>query len=56
MILISGAEQEELSEEFLSEEVTRLRGAGKSQREIVEWLISRHGAPRNLAYRLAHET
>lgn len=56
VILISGAEQEELSEEFLGEEVSRLRGAGKTQREIVEWLISRHGAPRNLAYRLVHES
>ena len=56
VILISGATIEAVSEELLGEEVRRLRDAGKSQREIVEWLISRHGAPRNLAYKLAHES
>jgi 16S rRNA (cytidine1402-2'-O)-methyltransferase len=56
VILISGAPSEDLSEEFLSEEAKRLRDAGTSPREIVDWLISRHGAPRNLAYKLAHES
>jgi 16S rRNA (cytidine1402-2'-O)-methyltransferase len=56
VILISGAPNEDLSEEFLSEEAKRLRDAGTSPREIVDWLISRHGAPRNLAYKLAHES
>jgi 16S rRNA (cytidine1402-2'-O)-methyltransferase len=56
VILISGATGDALSEQFLGEEVRRLRDAGTSQREIVEWLISRHGAPRNLAYKLAHES
>jgi 16S rRNA (cytidine1402-2'-O)-methyltransferase len=56
VILISGATSDALSEQFLGEEVRRLRDAGTSQREIVEWLISRHGAPRNLAYKLAHES
>lgn len=56
VILISGATTDALSEQFLGEEVRRLRDAGTSQREIVEWLISRHGAPRNLAYKLAHES
>jgi len=56
VILISGAASEELSEEFLGSEARRLRGEGTSPREIVEWLVSRHGAPRNLAYRLAHES
>jgi 16S rRNA (cytidine1402-2'-O)-methyltransferase len=56
VILISGATVEAVSEELLGEEVRRLRDAGKSQREIVEWLISRHGAPRNLAYKMAHES
>ncbi len=55
VILISGAESEAIPEEFLGDEARRLRGEGVSQREIVEWLISRHGAPRNLAYKLAHE-
>lgn len=56
VILISGARIEELSEEFLGEEARRLRESGTAPREIVERLISRHGAPRNLAYRLAHES
>jgi 16S rRNA (cytidine1402-2'-O)-methyltransferase len=56
VILISGATSDALSEQFLGEEVRRLRDAGTSPREIVEWLISRHGAPRNLAYKLAHES
>ena len=56
VILISGAAAEDLSEEFLGSEVHRLRDAGKSPRDIVEWLISRHGVPRNLAYKLAHES
>jgi len=56
VILISGAPTEDLSEEFLSDEAKRLRQAGTSPREIVDWLISRHGAPRNLAYKLAHES
>ena len=56
VILISGAPTEDPSEEFLSDEAKRLREAGTSPREIVDWLISRHGAPRNLAYKLAHES
>lgn len=56
VILISGAPTEDLSEEFLRDEAKRLREAGTSPREIVDWLISRHGAPRNLAYKLAHES
>jgi 16S rRNA (cytidine1402-2'-O)-methyltransferase len=56
VILISGAPHEDLSEEFLTAEAKRLRDEGTSPREIVDWLVSRHGAPRNLAYRLAHES
>jgi 16S rRNA (cytidine1402-2'-O)-methyltransferase len=54
VILISGAESEELSEEMLGEEARRLRAEGAAPRDIVERLVSEHGAPRNLAYRLAH--
>jgi len=56
VILISGAQSEELSEELLSKEARRLRTDGMRARDIVERLISEHGAPRNLAYRLAHES
>jgi 16S rRNA (cytidine1402-2'-O)-methyltransferase len=56
VILISGAEAEELSEKVLADEARRLRAAGAAPRDIVERLISEHGASRNLAYRLAHES
>ena len=56
VILISGAESEELSEELLGDEARKLRTAGLTPREIVDRLISEHGTPRNLAYRLAHES
>lgn len=56
VILIGGAETEELSEEMLADEARRLRADGTTPREIVERLISEHGASRNLAYRLAHES
>ena len=55
VILIAGVESEELSEEMLSEKARHLRENGTSPRDIVERLISEHGASRNLAYRLAHE-
>ena len=56
VILISGAESEELSEERLGDEARKLKTAGMTPREIVDRLISEHGTPRNLAYRLAHES
>jgi 16S rRNA (cytidine1402-2'-O)-methyltransferase len=56
VILIGGADKEELSEEVLAEKARRLRAAGATARDIVERLISEHGASRNLAYRLAHES
>jgi 16S rRNA (cytidine1402-2'-O)-methyltransferase len=55
VILISGAETEEVSEEALMDEVRRMRAEGIPEREMVDQLISRYGAPRNLAYRLAHK-
>ncbi len=55
VILIGPAEAIELSEDSLRESAQRLRGDGLPPREIVDRLISQHGAPRNLAYRLAHE-
>jgi 16S rRNA (cytidine1402-2'-O)-methyltransferase len=56
VILIGGVESEELSAEMLAGEALRLRTAGTAPRDIVERLISEHGAPRNLAYKLAHES
>jgi 16S rRNA (cytidine1402-2'-O)-methyltransferase len=56
VILISGGESAEVSEEFLSDEAQRLRREGATPRQIVESLISLHGAPRNLAYKVAHRS
>jgi len=55
VILIAGAAREELSEEALREAERSLRNDGVAARDRVERLTSAHGAPRNLAYRLAHE-
>ena len=55
VILIGPAEPESMSEDSLRDAASSMRRAGLSARDCVERLISEHGAPRNLAYRLAHE-
>jgi len=55
VILIGPAAAETVSEESLRDAAASMREAGLSARDCVERLISEHGAPRNLAYRLAHE-
>ena len=44
------------SDEELRMRVRELRDGGSSAREITTALIDAHGVPRNVAYRLAHET
>lgn len=44
------------SEDDLRHVVTTLRAQGASSRDIVQQLVDAHGASRNLAYRLAHDT
>ncbi len=44
------------SEDDLRHVVTALRAQGASSRDIVQQLVDAHGASRNLAYRLAHDT
>lgn len=56
VILIGPAREEAPSEENLRADALRLRRAGASPREIAERLAGEHGAPRNLAYRIAHES
>lgn len=56
VIVLAGAVHEELSEGQLSERAAELRAEGFRPREIVQRLMDEHGATRNLAYRLAHET
>jgi 16S rRNA (cytidine1402-2'-O)-methyltransferase len=55
VILVAGASAEALDEDALREHAQRLRAGGASTRDIVRLLIEDHDAPRNLAYRLAHE-
>ena len=56
VILIGPAKVDAPDEENLRSRALRLREAGSSPREIVERLTAELGAPRNLAYRIAHET
>jgi 16S rRNA (cytidine1402-2'-O)-methyltransferase len=55
VILIGGAERVQADEQSLRTIVQTLRADGLSSRDVVERLTGEHGAPRNLAYRLAHE-
>jgi 16S rRNA (cytidine1402-2'-O)-methyltransferase len=55
VILVAGASAEVLDEGTLRDHAQRLRAGGASTRDIVRLLIEDHGAPRNLAYRIAHE-
>jgi 16S rRNA (cytidine1402-2'-O)-methyltransferase len=55
VILVAGAQPAEPDENALRERARSLRGGGASARDVVRALVDEHGAPRNLAYRLAHE-
>jgi 16S rRNA (cytidine1402-2'-O)-methyltransferase len=55
VILIGPAEPVEISEDTLRDVASAMRAEGLAARDIVDRLMSEHGAPRNLAYRLAHE-
>lgn len=56
VILIAGAEApRSASEDELRARVAALRAEGRSARDVAAALTAELGAPRNLAYRLAHE-
>jgi 16S rRNA (cytidine1402-2'-O)-methyltransferase len=55
VILIGGAAEEKLDEDELRNAAREMLSGGASARDTVDHLISRYGAPRNLAYKLAHE-
>ncbi|MEO7996311.1 MAG: 16S rRNA (cytidine(1402)-2'-O)-methyltransferase [Gemmatimonadaceae bacterium] len=55
VIVLAGAPVETPSELALETLAAALRAEGRSSRDIVNQLVSLHGASRNLAYRLAHE-
>ena len=55
VILIAGRIPRATSEDELRARATELRAAGRSARDVAAVLSAELGAPRNLAYRLAHE-
>jgi 16S rRNA (cytidine1402-2'-O)-methyltransferase len=56
VLVIAGAKKTTVSESELSDAARTLRASGNSPRDVMEHLMSALGAPRNLAYKLAHET
>ena len=56
VLIIAAAEARIASEAELIEAARKLRAAGESPRDVMDYLVSTFGAPRNAAYRLAHES
>lgn len=56
VLVIAGAEERTISEHDLNDAAKRLRESGKSPREVMDHLVSALGAPRNTAYKIAHES
>lgn len=54
VLAIAGAEDRELTESELAGEAKKVRKDGMSPREVMDHLVQDLGAPRNLAYRIAH--
>jgi 16S rRNA (cytidine1402-2'-O)-methyltransferase len=55
VIVLEGVTAQPLAEAELRERVRSLRAAGLTARDVAAALVREDGAPRNLAYRLAHE-
>jgi 16S rRNA (cytidine1402-2'-O)-methyltransferase len=55
VIIVEGVDDEMPTEDVLRERARALRAGGASARDVVGVLIDEFGAPRNVAYRLAHE-
>ncbi|HXN75092.1 MAG TPA: 16S rRNA (cytidine(1402)-2'-O)-methyltransferase [Gemmatimonadaceae bacterium] len=56
VLVIAGAEERTVSESDLNDAAERLRKSGKSPRDVMDYLVSALGAPRNTAYKIAHES
>jgi len=56
VLVIAGAEERVVSERDLNDAAKKLRESGKSPREVMDYLVSALGAPRNAAYKIAHES
>jgi 16S rRNA (cytidine1402-2'-O)-methyltransferase len=55
VLVIARREKSEISETELSETARKLRASGRAPRDVMDHLVTGLGAPRNLAYRIAHE-
>ena len=55
VLVIAGAPAPMVTEHELSDAAAQLRASGKAPRDVMDHLVSTLGAPRNLAYRIAHE-
>jgi 16S rRNA (cytidine1402-2'-O)-methyltransferase len=55
VLLVAGAEAPEMDEAMLRARAAELRGDGLSARDVARVLTEESHAPRNVAYRLAHE-
>lgn len=55
VLVVRGGEVVPLDEDAVRERAAALRAEGLSARDVVRVLMEEHGAPRNLAYRLAHD-
>jgi len=56
VLMIGGADESAITEAELEVAAKTLRAAGKSPRDVMEHLVVALGAPRNAAYRIAHES
>lgn len=55
VLVIAAAPAPIVTEHELSDAAAQLRASGKAPRDVMDHLVSALGAPRNLAYRIAHE-
>lgn len=55
VLVIAGAEKPVVTERELNDAAAELRASGKAPRDVMDHLVSALGAPRNLAYKIAHE-
>lgn len=55
VLVIAGAARTIVTELELSDAAAQLRASGKAPRDVMDHLVSALGAPRNLAYKIAHE-
>jgi 16S rRNA (cytidine1402-2'-O)-methyltransferase len=56
VLVIAGGERPTVTETELSDAASKLRASGNSPRDVMDHLVSSLGAPRNLAYKIAHQS